>query len=52
MSSIGQAMEDALKTNKENIPAVLNFEVSPMEFCDGFKDFHEKVWFSGSGGAA
>jgi len=39
-SEIRAALKDALKANKEDVPAVLDFIVDPWDFPDGFKDFH------------
>ena len=34
------ALEEAVKANKENVPAVLDFLVDPFDHYPSFKDFH------------
>jgi acetolactate synthase-1/2/3 large subunit len=41
---ITPALNRALQRNKENIPAVLDFIVDPMDFPDGFKEFHPHIF--------
>jgi acetolactate synthase-1/2/3 large subunit len=41
---IRPALESAKEKNKEGIPAVLDFIVEPMDFPQGFKEFHPKIF--------
>jgi acetolactate synthase-1/2/3 large subunit len=43
-SEIEPAIKEALKANAENVPAVLDFEVDPWSFPEGFKEFHSRIW--------
>lgn len=38
---VREALKEAVKANKENVPAVLDFLVDPFDHYPGFKDFHE-----------
>jgi acetolactate synthase-1/2/3 large subunit len=37
------ALENAVKANKENVPAVLDFVVGPVDFYPSFVDFHKPL---------
>ncbi len=41
---IRPALESAKEKNKEGIPAVLDFIVEPMDFPQGFKEFHPEIF--------
>lgn len=41
--AIRSALENALKQNKNGVPAVLDFVVDPWDFPDGFKEFHPEI---------
>jgi len=43
-SQIEPAIRGALKANAGGTPAVLDFEVDPWSFPEGFKEFHSRVW--------
>jgi acetolactate synthase-1/2/3 large subunit len=41
---IRTALESAKKKNQEGIPTVLDFIVEPMDFPEGFKEFHPNIF--------
>jgi acetolactate synthase-1/2/3 large subunit len=41
---IRTSLESAKKKNQEGIPAVLDFIVEPMDFPQGFKEFHPNIF--------
>jgi acetolactate synthase-1/2/3 large subunit len=43
-SEIHPALEAALKSNQEGIPAILDFVIDTWDYPEGFVKFHEKVW--------
>jgi len=43
-AGIRQALENALKANREGRPAILEFIVGTYEFPEGFHDFHRISW--------
>jgi acetolactate synthase-1/2/3 large subunit len=43
-NDIESALQKALKANREEIPAVIDFVVDPFDAPDGFKEFHRDVW--------
>jgi acetolactate synthase-1/2/3 large subunit len=43
-SEIRPALEAALKSNSDGVPAVLDFRIDSWDHPDGFVEFHKKVW--------
>ena len=43
-TDIRGALERGLKRNLEGVPAVLDFVVEPMDFPEGFKEFHPAIF--------
>jgi acetolactate synthase-1/2/3 large subunit len=43
-SDIRPALQAALKSNQDGVPAILDFIVDPWDYPKGFIEFHEKVW--------
>ena len=41
---IRPALEEALRQNKEGVPAVLDFVVDPWDFSAGFREFHPDIF--------
>ena len=46
VKDIRPALESAKKENSRGVPAVLDFHVESMDFPEGFKEFHPKIFSS------
>jgi acetolactate synthase-1/2/3 large subunit len=46
VGEIRGSLERALKNNLDGVPAVLDYVVEPMDFPDGFKEFHPGIFGS------
>jgi acetolactate synthase-1/2/3 large subunit len=44
VADIRGALERGMKRNQEGVPAVLDFVVEPMDFPEGFKEFHPAIF--------
>jgi len=42
------ALREAVKANREGVPAVLDFIVKPFDYSPFFEEFHREVWGIGS----
>jgi acetolactate synthase-1/2/3 large subunit len=44
VKEIRGSLERALRQNEDGVPAVLDYVVEPMDFPDGFKEFHPAIF--------
>ena len=42
--AIKSALEEALRANREGVPAVIDIVVDPFDAPDGFREFHRDIW--------
>ncbi|MDA4131430.1 MAG: thiamine pyrophosphate-binding protein, partial [Thaumarchaeota archaeon] len=43
-TEIRSALQNALKSNKDNVPAIVEFVVGTYDFPEGFHEFHKIAW--------